>query len=245
MNTEHLFKKIFLLAFVLVSFSFAFKKKVPTVLIFSKTNGYRHESIPAGIAAIKKMGEENKFIVDATEDSLAFTSENLEKYSAIIFLSTTGNVLGDDQQTAMEKYIQKGGGFVGIHAATDCEYNWPWYVKMVGASFLSHPQQQMAKLVVKDKNNMATKQLPDVWERKDEWYNFKNMNPDVHVLLSIDESSYTGGKNGDNHPMAWYHAYDGGRAFYTELGHTVESYSDPLYLQHLLGGIKYSIKAKK
>jgi type 1 glutamine amidotransferase len=113
---------------------------------------------------------------------------------------------------------------------------------MVGASFLSHPSQQMAKLMVVDKKFIATKHLPDVWERKDEWYNFKNMNPDVHVLIKIDETSYEGGKNGDNHPMAWYHSYDGGRAFYTELGHTDETYSEPAFLQHLLGGIQYALK---
>jgi type 1 glutamine amidotransferase len=121
------------------------KKKEPAVLIFSKTNGYRHASIPSGIEAIKKLGLENKFSVDATEDSLAFTPENLAKYKAVIFLSPTQDVLGEEQQKAFENFIQKGGGFVGIHAATDCEYNWPWYVKLVGASFLSHPAQQMAK----------------------------------------------------------------------------------------------------
>jgi type 1 glutamine amidotransferase len=152
------------------------------------------------------------------------------------------NIIGEEQQKVLENYIQKGGGFVGVHAATDCEYDWAWYVKMVGGSFLSHPRQQMAKLIVTDKKFIATKHLPDVWERKDEWYNFKNLNPDVHVLLKIDETSYEGGKNGDNHPMSWYHSYDGGRAFYTELGHTNESYSEPLFLQHLLGGIKYALK---
>lgn len=244
MNSIPLFKKIILPALILVGLSLTAQQKQPSVLIFSKTNGYRHQSIPAGIAAIKKLGEANKFTVEATEDSLAFTDANLSKYAAVIFLSPTMNVLGEAEQKAFENYIHKGGGFVGIHAATDCEYDWPWYVKMVGASFLSHPQQQVAKIIVKDKNNPSTKHLPAVWERKDEWYNFKNMNPDVHVLLAIDESSYTGGKNGDNHPMAWYHEYDGGRAFYTELGHTDESFSDPLYLQHLLGGIKYAMKVK-
>ncbi len=242
MNSNQLIKKIFLLVLVVAGLSFTFKKKEPAVLIFSKTNGYRHQSIPAGIAAIKKLGLENKFSVDATEDSLAFTDENLAKYKAVIFLSPTMNVLGDEQQKAMENFMRKGGGFVGIHAATDCEYNWPWYVKMVGASFLSHPAQQVAKLIVVDKKNKATKHLPDVWERKDEWYNFKSMNPDVKVLLKIDEASYTGGKNGDNHPMSWYHAYDGGRAFYTGLGHTNESFSEPAFLEHLLGGIKYALK---
>lgn len=229
-----------LIAFAIVSFSVP--KKMPAVLVFSKTNGYRHASIPAGIAAIKAMGEANKFTVEATEDSLAFTVENLSKYKAVIFLSTTGNVLGEAQEKALEKFIQQGGGFVGVHAAADCEYDWPWYVKMVGASFLSHPEQQVAKLLVKDKTHRSTKHLPDTWERKDEWYNFKSMNPDVKVLITIDENSYKGGKNGDNHPMAWFHEYDGGRAFYTELGHAEESFSEPLYLQHLLGGIQYALK---
>lgn len=242
MDIKKLITNTIFLALVVAGLSFTFGKKEPSVLIFSKTNGYRHQSIPVGIEAIKKIGLANQFSVDATEDSLAFTNENLAKYNAVIFLSPTGDVLGDDQQKALETFIQKGGGFVGIHAASDCEYNWPWYVKMVGASFLSHPEQQVAKLIVADKNNIATKHLPAIWERKDEWYNFKNLNPDVHVLLKIDEGSYRGGKNGDNHPMSWYHAYNGGRAFYTELGHTNESFSEPAYLQHLLGGIKYALK---
>ncbi len=237
-----LLKSGLFLLMALVVFSFSVPKKQPAVLVFSKTNGYRHASIPAGIAAIKAMGEANKFIVEATEDSLAFTDENLSKYKAVIFLSTTGNVLGEAQEKALEKFIQQGGGFVGVHAAADCEYDWPWYVKMVGASFLSHPEQQVAKLLIKDKLHRSTKHLPDTWERKDEWYNFKSMNPDVKVLITIDENSYKGGKNGDNHPMAWFHEYDGGRAFYTELGHADESFSEPLYLQHLLGGIQYAIK---
>ena len=133
---------------------------------------------------------------------------------------------------------------MGIHAATDCEYEWPWYDKMIGANFLSHPQQQEAKIIVVDNTQPSTKHLPATWIRKDEWYNFKNMNPDVKVLLKIDETSYTGGKNGDNHPMAWYQSYEGGRVFYTELGHTEESYSDPLYLQHVLGGIQYAMGTK-
>ena len=242
MKFTTLLKSAMFLLLALIVFSFLIPKKQPAVLVFSKTNGYRHASIPAGIAAIKALGAANNFTVDATEDSLAFTDENLAKYKVVIFLSTTLNVLGDAQEKALEKFIQKGCGFVGVHAAADCEYDWPWYVKMVGASFLSHPEQQVAKLLVKDKSHGSTKHLPDVWERKDEWYNFKSINPDVNVLISIDENSYKGGKNGDNHPMAWYHNYDGGRAFYTEMGHTEESFSEPLYLQHLLGGIQYALK---
>jgi uncharacterized protein len=209
------------------------------VLLYSKTNGFRHESISAGIQAIKKLGLENNFSVDATEDSLDFNIKNLKKYQAVIFLSTTGNVLGEKQKLALQSFMKKGGGFVGVHAATDCEYNWPWYVKMIGANFESHPKQQTAKLEITDDKHPATQHLPTIWERKDEWYNFKNLNPEVHVLIKIDESSYTGGKNNHNHPMSWYHTFGGGKVFYTALGHTVESYSETLFLQHLLGGIQY------
>jgi type 1 glutamine amidotransferase len=162
----------------------------------------------------------------------------------VLFRSPTGKVFGPDEEKGLQEYIQHGGGYVGIHAASDCEYNWAWYGELVGAYFKSHPKQQQAKILVIDKNNPATAHLPETWDRWDEWYNFKNMNPKVTVLLKIDEKSYTGGENGDNHPMAWYHDFDGGRAFYTELGHTDESYADPNYLKHILGGIKYAIGKK-
>ncbi|MDB4901722.1 MAG: Trehalose utilization [Mucilaginibacter sp.] len=211
------------------------------VLIFSKTAGFHHASIPVGIAAIMKLGQENNFDVDTTIDSKKFTYENLKQYAAVIFLSTTGDVLNNQQQGEFEKYIRSGGGFVGVHAATDTEYDWPWYGNLVGAYFKSHPAQQYAVLHVIDYNFIATKHLPVEWKRFDEWYNFKWIAPGLHVLITIDEKSYNGGANGDNHPMSWYHDYDGGRAFYTELGHTDESYADPLYLKHLLGGIEYAM----
>ncbi|HEX4852122.1 MAG TPA: ThuA domain-containing protein, partial [Puia sp.] len=213
----------------------------PRVLIFSKTNGYHHASIPAGIAAIKKLGTENGFDVDDTVDSTAFNKKNLKKYAAVIFLSPTGKVFGPGEETALKEFIEQGGGFVGIHSATDCEYNWSWYGELVGAYFKSHPKQQQAKLMIVDKNNPSTEGLPDPWVRFDEWYNFRNLSQQTKILLKIDESSYTGGENGDNHPMAWYHDYDGGRAFYTALGHTDESFADSNYLHHILGGIKYAI----
>jgi cytochrome c len=215
------------------------------ILVFSKTNGFHHSSIPNGKTAIQKLGKENDFDVDVTEDSLAFTEDNLKKYAAVIFLNTTGNILGYKQEAAFERFIQAGGGFVGIHSATDTEYDWIWYSKLVGANFVSHPKQQNAKILVVDKNHPSTKHLPDTWERFDEWYNFKNFNPDVHVLAKIDEKSYEGGNMGDDHPMAWYHDYDGGRAFYTEFGHTEESYVDSNYLKHILGGIQYAIGENK
>lgn len=238
-------KKLLLQLFpvVLILFLFSCNKRSgnPRVLVFAKTAGYHHESIAVGIPAIQKLGQENGFDVDSTTDASMFNEDTLKKYSAVVFLSTTGPLLNTHERIALERYIQAGGGYMGIHAAADAEYDWGWYNRLVGAYFLSHPRQQEAKLIVKDKTHPSTKHLPDVWTRKDEWYNFKKLNKDVHVLISIDEKSYEGGKNGDDHPMAWYHDFDGGRAFYTELGHTDESYSDPLYLKHILGGIQYAI----
>lgn len=216
----------------------------PRVLVFSKTKGYFHESIPTGVAAVQKLGAENGFQVDTTKDATKFTEDNLKKYRAIIFLSTTMDVLNNRQEKAMEGYIKGGGGFVGIHAAADTEYEWPWYNKLVGAYFKSHPNNpNVRKAVVNviDKSHPATKNLPEKWERSDEWYNYKDINPDLKILAKLDETSYEGGENGDNHPIIWYHEYDGGRAFYTGGGHTKESFQDPVFMQHLLGGIEYAM----
>jgi len=233
-------RKFVLFAVMILSFSTVTLAK-NRVLVFSKTAGYHHKSIDAGIKAIQQLGVQYHFDVDTTTDSTQFTINNLRKYSAVIFLNTTGNVLSDEEQNAFQQYIEAGGGFVGVHAATDTEYGWPWYGNLVGAYFEKHPKIQEAVLHVVDSTNIATKHLPRTWKRTDEWYNFKSIASDLHVLITIDETSYTGGTNGANHPMSWYHNYDGGRAFYTELGHTDESYSDPLYLQHLWGGLQYAM----
>lgn len=214
------------------------------VLIFSRTKGYYHESIPSGIAAIQKLGSENGFQVDTTKDAGKFTFDNLKNYKAIIFLSTTQDVLNDEQQTAMENYIRAGGGFVGIHAAADTEYEWPWYNKLVGAYFKSHPNNpnvRTAVVNVINRDHIATRALPEKWERSDEWYNYKDIDPDLKVLARLDEKSYQGGENGENHPIIWYHEYDGGRAFYTGGGHTKESYDDSVFMKHVLGGIEYAM----
>lgn len=220
----------------------------PRVLVFSKTSGWHHTSIPNGIAAIQKLGQQNGFDVDSTTNASYFNDDSLKNYSTVIFLSTTEDVLDSYQEVAFERYIQSGGGYVGIHAAADTEYDWGWYDRLVGANFYDHPgindtfhNVQEGILNVADANNIATQHLPKQWKRTDEFYSFKKLPADVHVLLTIDENSYKGGKRMGNHPMAWYHDYDGGRAFYTELGHTEESYTDPLYLKHLLGGILYAI----
>lgn len=215
----------------------------PKVLVFSKTMGFKHASIQDGIAAIQKLGKEHKFEVDTTKNAELFSEDSLQQYAAVIFLSTTGDVLDYKQEAAFERYIQAGGGFVGVHAATDTEYDWNWYGKLVGGYFQSHPSGTTeADFIIKDKNFIATEYFKDtVWHRTDELYNFKKLNPDVNVLMTVDESTYEGGENGANHPMSWYHEYDGGRGFYTALGHTSESYSEDKFLKHLLGGIRYAI----
>ena len=215
----------------------------PRILVFSKTMGFKHASIPAGLQAVQKLGVENNFLVDTTKNAEVFNDEDLKKYSAIVFLSTTGNILDAKQEAAFERYIQAGGGFVGVHAATDTEYDWGWYGKLVGAYFDSHPAgTPEADFIIKDNSFAATNMFKDtIWHRSDELYNFKKLNPEVNVLMTVDEETYEGGKNGEHHPMSWYHEYDGGRAFYTALGHTAESFSEDLYLKHLLGGINYAI----
>ena len=210
------------------------------ILVFSKTAGFEHESIPAGIKAIMELGAEHDFEVDTTQNAATFTEDSLKQYNAVVFLNTTGNVLNHVQQADFERYIEAGGGFMGIHAAADTEYHWPWYGKLVGGYFKSHPEVQNATVNVMDKNHSATEHLPDHWERIDEWYNYKSINPDIKVLAELDETSYEGGENGDDHPIIWYHNYDGGRAFYTGGGHTNEAFQEPDFRKHLLNGILWA-----
>ncbi|MET7904564.1 ThuA domain-containing protein [Streptomyces sp. NPDC005355] len=214
------------------------------VLVFSKTAGFRHDSIPDGIAAIEDLGARGGFAVDATEDAAAFTPDNLARYDAVVFLSTTGDVLDAGQQSAFEGYVGAGGGYVGVHAAADTEYDWPFYGGLVGAYFQSHPAIQPATVAVEDRAHPATAHLGPVWERTDEWYNYRtNPRDRARVLATLDESSYQGGTMGEDHPIAWCQTYRGGRAFYTGGGHTKESYADPAFRQHLLGGIRYATGA--
>jgi cytochrome c len=216
-------------------------KKEKSILVFSKTAGYRHESIAAGIDALKKLGDQQGIEVLATEDVAYFTEDSLKSFDAVVFHNTTGDLLNAVQQADFERYIQAGGGFVGIHAATDTEYHWPWYNQLVGAYFMNHPQVQMATLRRVNSTHSSTQMLEDAWEKNDEWYNFRNINPDIKVLLNIDESTYEGGENGDNHPVSWYHDFDGGRAFYTAMGHTNETFENPMFLDHLMGGLSYAM----
>lgn len=217
----------------------------PEILVFTKTEGYRHKAIEKGVRTLQELSKENSFSVTQTENSNDFNKENLAQYSLVIFLSTTLDVLNEEQQLAFTQYINQGGNYMGIHAATDTEYDWPWYGKLVGAYFKSHPEQQQATIKVIDRGHSSTKHLDETWIHYDEWYNFKELNPDVKVLMQLDESSYYGGENGDFHPIAWYHEYEGGRSFYTGLGHTEEAYDDPDFQKHLLGGIFYCLGLDK
>ncbi|MFF9622609.1 ThuA domain-containing protein [Streptomyces griseosporeus] len=211
------------------------------LLVFSKTAGFRHDSIPEGIVALRQLGAEAGYTVDATEDAGAFTPGTLRRYDAVVFLSTTGDVLDPAQQSAFEDYIHRGGGYVGIHAAADTEYDWAFYGGLAGAYFRSHPAIQPATVDVEDRAHPATSALTSTWERTDEWYNYRsNPRERAHVLASLDETSYTGGTMNGDHPIAWCQEYQGGRAFYTGGGHTKESYAEPAFRAHLLGGIRYA-----
>ncbi|MGA5420032.1 ThuA domain-containing protein [Streptomyces lavendulocolor] len=212
------------------------------VLVFSRTAGFRHDSIPAGIAALKELGASSNITVDATETAAQFTTSNLARYDAVVFLSTTGDVLDDAQQKAFEHYVATGGGYVGVHAAADTEYDWEFYGGLVGARFASHPHVQSATVRAEDHQHPATAHLPaGGWERTDEWYDYRtNPRGQARILATLDETTYEGGTMKGDHPIAWCRSYEGGRAFYTGGGHTAASYAEPAFRQHLLGGLRYA-----
>ncbi|MBF9129472.1 ThuA domain-containing protein [Plantactinospora sp. S1510] len=216
------------------------------VLVFSKTAGFRHDAIPVGIQTIQQLGAANSFTVTATEDANTFNTSNLAQYEAVVFLNTTGDVLNSTQQSAFESYIRGGKGYVGVHSAADTEYDWSFYGNLVGAYFSSHPAIQQANVKVTDRGHAATAHLPQTWTRTDEWYNFRtNPRSTAKVLATLDESSYSGGGMGADHPHVWCKTYEGGRSFYTGAGHTQASYSDSAFRAHLLGGIRYAAGRSK
>jgi type 1 glutamine amidotransferase len=217
--------------------------RAPRILVFTKTTGFRHDSIPAAVGAVRQLGAQSGLTVDATEDAQKFTSANLARYKAVVFLLTSGVVLDAGQRTALQRFVRRGGGFVGVHSAADTEYDWAWYGQLLGTRFSSHPQIQRATTVVADRRHPSTVGLPRTWIRTDEWYNFAaNPRPTVRVLATLDETTYVPGRGamGSDHPIAWSHAFQGGRAWYTGGGHSSESYAEPLFRKHLLGGIRYA-----
>lgn len=212
------------------------------VLFFSETLGFRHDAIEDALAALEELAASVNIQTDQAGDSLTvFTDENLANYDAVAWVLTSGDVLNADEQAAFERYIQAGGGFVGIHAASDTEYEWPWYGELVGAYFERHPVIQTATQFVEDASHSSTSHLGPTWSRTDEWYDYSiNPRSQVNVLLTLDETSYVGGGMGADHPSAWYHVYDGGRSWYTGGGHTSASYAEPDFRAHLLGGLRYA-----
>jgi cytochrome c len=221
-----------------------------SALLFSKTLMFRHASITNGIEAIRKLGAENNFKVEATEDSSVFTPENLSKYRVVIFLSTSGDILNDQEQAAFKAYIENGGGLAAIHAAVAgdvaTEGGWLWYGEALCARFTNHSSIVQATVQVEDRQDPSTALLPERWVRTDEWYNFIT-SPRGHarVLAVLDESTYKGGTMGKDHPVAWCRNMGKGRIWYTALGHTEESFTEPLFLKHLSGGIMAAAGVKK
>lgn len=231
----------FLLLFFMLNFSFL-NAQDNKVLVFHKTDGFYHNSIPTGIRTLKNLGDQNDFEVTATDDAAIFSEENLKTYNLVIFLNTTGNVLNENQEKAFEHYINGGGNFFGIHSAADTEYDWQWYGDLVGAYFTSHPAIQKAEVKVVKPAHPTVAHLPETWSRTDEWYNYKDIHGGIEELLMLQENSYEGGTNGDYHPIAWFQELEGGgRAVYTGGGHTKESYSEADFREHLLQCIFFAM----
>ncbi len=209
-----------------------------SVLVITETKGWVHDSIESGLKLIQNIGNKNNFNVYHSDNSSVITYKNLKEIKTIIFLNTTEEILNDVEQKVMESFIKSGKGFVGVHAAADTEYNWQWYGKLVGAYYRNHPEVMNGKILTI--NHKITNHLDSEWEIEDEWYNFDYVNYDVNILLNLDEDSYIGGEHPDYHPITWYHEYDGGRSFYTGLGHTKEVYEDERFIKLLEKGILYA-----
>lgn len=215
---------------------------VARIAIFSRTAGYRHTSIEVGLEALRTQLSAAEFELHATEQGSELV-ELLPRSDVLMFLSTTGDVLDADQQVRVEAFVREGGGFVGVHSASDTEYDWPFYGELIGAWFDSHPSIQAARVLLEANEHPLAAGLPGEWLRRDEWYNFRtNPRDQVTVLLRLDEASYTGGTMGDDHPIAWFHELDRGRAFYTALGHTEESWAERPFLQHLENALRWAAR---
>ena len=230
-------------------------KKQFKALLVSKTAGWHHESINEGVAAIKALANRNFFDVQWHQEAIPITDKYLESFQVIIFLNTTGDILKDDEQKAVEKFIQSGKGFVGIHSASDTEYGWEWYTKMVGRMFHIHPVIQTARLKITDKKFPGLQGFVNEPWWTDEWYEFDPETiGNLNYILAVDESTYSpkvqwgekiGKGMGNLHPIAWYHDYDGGRAFYTALGHMPSDYSEQAFLDHIYAGIFWAATGRK
>ena len=200
------------------------------LVVFSKTSGYRHESIPNGVEAIQAIGEELGYTVIHTENSSDIV--DLE-YQVLVFMSPTGDVLNETEQHFLQSFVEKGGGFVGVHSATNCEYEFDWYCDtLVGAKFDFHRAIKPLDVEIVEAKHPSTMHLSNPWTRTDEWYNYDPMPKNVIVLLEIEDED-------GRRPIAWCKRIKRGRSFYTGGGHTKESYAEPQFLLHLKGGIQW------
>lgn len=245
--------QLLLVLIALPIFLFSFhtqNRKEKRILVYTKNGeGYVHDNIASSVKAIKKLGKENGFYVDVSDDSEVFKKGNLEKYSCIVFSNTNNDVFSkDEEKVAFMRYIQAGGGYVGIHSACGTERNWQWFTKLTGGTFDVHAKFQEFTVKVIDHNHPSTKDLPDEWVLKDECYFVKDMNPAIHVLITNDLSTIEDDRKdtfptlfGNDFPGAWFHEYQGGRSWYTSYGHSPEDYEDLLFMKHILGGIIYAI----
>lgn len=217
-------------------------QKSDRILVFTKTRGYAHASIPAGVEAMKEIAAKLNVEMDTTSNVQLFTSENLKLYSALVFISTNGSVLNEEQRTAFKEYINSGGGFMGVHGASAGARTWPWYQEMVGASFSSHPEPKEGVLLRGDLLHPINRSFPERMVWKDEWYNFGEVEEkDLTILLWVDEASYIGGEYGKKHPMAWIREFEGGRSFYTAIGHFSYHFTNEIFKKHLEAGLLYTI----
>lgn len=209
------------------------------VLVFTRTLEYRHASIPDGVQAVTRLAEADGFAVQHTEDPSVFADRELQGVRVVVWLSTSGDVLDDDQRRALARWLQAGGAFAGVHSASASEQGWPAFADVVGARFTGHPDVQTATVRVEDRDHPSTAGLPSAWRHRDEWYEFdRNPRDRVRVLLTVDETTYEGGAMGADHPVAWCSTSGAGRTWYTALGHESEAYTDPLFLAHLGGGLR-------
>jgi type 1 glutamine amidotransferase len=236
--------KNLLLIGVLCTLFFSCKKKTEEdttirTLVFTKTAGYRHESIDAGKTMFRNKATEWNLTVTETEDAGTFTISNLNNYKLIVLLNCTGELFTDPQRAALQNFVRSGGRVLGIHGASDAEYNWAWYPQMLGGWFHSHPEIQEAVCYPVVADHLSTRGLPDRWSRTDEWYNIKSLQSDNVTVMAVDESTYTGGIHGSTHPISWHRSFEGGKIFYTAMGHTSETYSEPLFIQHIGGAIQW------
>lgn len=243
MNRSTVNKLILILSLLTFNYHNAQQK----ILIYTKATGYKHSSIPSGIRAVYEIAKQNDIQVDTTANNMDFNSENLKHYKAVVFLSTNPGTFNDKQKQSFINFIRNGGGFLGVHSASAGIRDWPWYTKMVGAIFKNHPPPTIGRI---NKTNSASEhkllhEFPDSMLWHDEWYNFEKIQKDIHIVLTVDPLSYKGGESITKHPIAWYHSYDGGKAFYIALGHFSYHYSD-VFLRNLIeSALKYLIQSDK